>query len=64
MLRKVYEFSNKACRELSDDVDLSDEDLFDMGMYNLDKETLLQPNSKLKNLFGEPVNSGEGEVGK
>lgn len=33
-------------------VDLSDEEFFDMGMYNIDKDTILNPNSKLKNLFG------------
>jgi len=31
---------------------LSDEDFFDMGAYNLDKEQITNPNSKLHNLFG------------
>ena len=31
---------------------MSDEDLFDMGQYALDKEQLLNPNAKLHNLFG------------
>jgi len=37
-------------------VDLSDDELFDMGAYNLNEENLLQPNAQLKNLFGGTQN--------
>ena len=49
MLRKINEFA-KTHEE--GDPDLSDEDFFDMGQYALDREQLLNPNSKLHNLFG------------
>jgi|LauGreDrversion4_2_1035121.scaffolds.fasta_scaffold277221_1 hypothetical protein len=50
MLKRAAIFSEKAAKKI--DVDLSDEELFDMGPYNLIEENLLQPNAHLKNLFG------------
>ncbi len=50
MLKMAAIFSEKAAKKI--DVDLSDEELFDMGPYNLIEENLLQPNAHLKNLFG------------
>lgn len=46
-----------------DDVNLSDEDMFDMGQYNLDRENLMQPNARLHNLFGgeRPQDNAEDE---
>ena len=45
----MQNFQDRASKQM---VDLSDEEFFDMGMYNIDKDTILNPNSKLKNLFG------------
>lgn len=50
MMSQVRTFTDKNSNQEIDD--LSDEDMFDMGQYNLDKETILQPNAKLRNLFG------------
>lgn len=52
MLKRAAIFGEKARKEMN--VDLSDEELFDMGPYNLNEENLLQPNAQLKNLFGGP----------
>jgi hypothetical protein len=32
--------------------DLSDDEFFDMGQYNLDRDLMINPNNKLHNLFG------------
>ena len=32
--------------------DLSDDEFFDMGQYNLDRDLMINPNTKLHNLFG------------
>ena len=32
--------------------DLSDDELFDMGQYNLDRDLIINPKNKLHNLFG------------
>lgn len=56
MLRKMNDFAEKQFKSgganNEGDPNLSDEDFFDMGQYTLDKEQLLNPNSKLHNLFG------------
>ena len=51
MLRKINEFAATTGNK-EEAADLSDDDFFDMGQYTLDKEHLLNPNSKLHNLFG------------
>ena len=35
-----------------------------MGTFNLDKETIMQPNAKLKNLFGGIIEKKEVAIGE